>query len=134
MPMKISLALGPRRALSSQTAWGCLTTNLAVPGFGSLVAGRASGYPQAALGICGLALTLFFGVRFIWWSISNWSLLHGPQADPIDALGQMWVAGRWAFFGILIFAIGWLWALFTSFQVVRSARNNEQLDVPPRLV
>jgi hypothetical protein len=27
--MKISLALGPRQPLSRQTAWGCVTTNLA---------------------------------------------------------------------------------------------------------
>ena len=39
MPMKISLALGNPQALSRQTAWGCLTTNLAMPGFGSLVLG-----------------------------------------------------------------------------------------------
>ena len=52
--MKISLALGPRRPLSRQTAWGCLTTNLALPGAGSLVAGRVSGYPQLALGVGGM--------------------------------------------------------------------------------
>ena len=65
MPTKVSLALGPRRPLSRQTAWGCFTTNLAMPGFGSLVAGRISGYAQAALTIGGMVLTMVFGARFI---------------------------------------------------------------------
>ena len=55
MRTKISLALGQRQALSRQTAWGCFTTNLALPGFGSLVAGRISGYFQVALAMVGLA-------------------------------------------------------------------------------
>ena len=47
--MKISLALGQRKPLDRTTAWGCLTANLAVPGCGSLVAGRVSGYFQLLL-------------------------------------------------------------------------------------
>src|SRR5215467_14540369 len=112
--MKISLALGPRQPLSRQTAWGCFTSNLALPGFGSLAAGRKVGYFQAALTIIGMGFTMVFGLRFILWSISNWARLHDPMGDQIGALGEMWLHVRWALLGIAIFAVGWLLALITS--------------------
>ena len=131
--MKISLALGPREPLSRQTALGCLTTNLALPGFGSLVAGHAVGYPQAVFGLGGVGLTTIFGARFIYWNLANWARLHGPQADPFAVLGEMWLVGRWALLGIAVFLIGWLWALSTSMQILSEAKRKEQAAVPPRL-
>ena len=133
MPMKVSLALGPRRPLSRQTAWGCLTTNVAMPGAGSLAAGRVSGYAQLALAVGGLGLTLLFGTRFILWYLANWDRFHGTEADPMDALREMWLVLRWAALGFGLFLIGWLWALATSFQIVHSARTAESAAVPPRL-
>ena len=134
MPMKVSLALGPRRTLSRQTAWGCLTTNLTMPGFGSLVAGRVSGYGQVVLTICGMVLSMVFGARFIVWYFTNWSRVRGDEMDPMSALGEMWVHVRWALLGIVIFAFAWIWALGTSFLIVRSARQAEAARVPPRLM
>ena len=131
--MKISLALGPRQALSRQTAWGCLTTNLALPGFGSLVAGRRAGYLQAALALGGMALTCGFGIHFMIWAAANWSSLHGDEVDPFDALARMWVGMRWAVAGMGLFALGWVWALGTSFQIVREATLSEDRATPPRL-
>src|SRR5437899_3330955 len=130
--MKISLALGPRRPLDRQTAWGCLTTNLALPGFGSLVAGRLWGYPQLLLGLAGLSLTLIFGLRFILWSLSHWSELH-DATDPLGALERMWQVGFWAFAGIVIFLVGWVWALATSLNILRGAQQNPPQSEPPRL-
>jgi hypothetical protein len=130
------LALGPRRPLSRQTAWGCLTTNLALPGLGSLVAGRISGYSQAALALGGMGLTMAFGVRFMLWFAANWARLHDPEADPVAALLEMWVAGglRWALLGIALFALGWLWALATSLGLLRAAKREEASRAPPRLL
>src|ERR1035437_8726665 len=133
MPMKVSLALGPRRPLSRQTAWGCLSTNLAMPGFGSLVAGRISGYAQVALAVGGMALTMIFGVRFIWWYTTNWSRFHGGDADPTAALSEMLPLLKWPLVGFGMFAVGWLWALATGLQIVSSARKAESATVPPRL-
>ena len=130
--MKISLALGPRRPLSPQTAWGCLTSNVAVPGLGSLVAGRISGYPQVALGLGGMALTLAFGLRFFVWFAANRSRLLDPGADPA-ALLEMWLAVRWALLGIALFALGWLWALATSLALLAAAKRDQPPNVPPRL-
>jgi hypothetical protein len=133
MPMKISLALGPRQPLSRQTAWGCFTTNLATPGFGSLLAGRVSGYPQAALYLLGFGLTLMFGARFALWYLANWSRLRGPEADPVESLGEILLAVRWPFLGFAIFAIAWLWALATSLQILRAAKKSDSPRTPPRL-
>ena len=133
MPTKISLALGPRRPLSRQTAWGCLTTNIAMPGFGSLVAGRVSGYAQVALALGGMIVTILFGARFIYWYVTNWSRFHSPDADPADALSEMWQFLKWPLVGFGMFAVSWLWALATSFLIVSSARKTESANVPPRL-
>src|SRR3954468_8447370 len=122
MPMKISLALGERRPLSRQTAWGCLTTNLAMPGFGSLVSGGVSGYPQAILGFVGMIVTVVFGVRCLVWMLSNWSRMRDPASDQLEVLSQMWLVLRWALLGMAIFGVGWLWSLATSYSIIRSAK------------
>ena len=131
--MKISLALGKRQPLSRQTAWGCLTTNLARPGFGSLVAGHAVGYAQAVLSVGGLMLSLVFGARFLGWYVANWSRLQGAQSDPIAAMAEVLRAVRWPAMGIGVFVVGWLWALSTSWQILRSAKQAESENAPPRL-
>ena len=134
--MRVSLALGKPESLAPQTAWGCLTTNLTLPGFGSIMGGRRSGYPQVALTLVGLGLTSVFGIHFIFWSITNWSRLHGPQADPFDTLQATWQAMRWAALGIGVFAISWLWALMTGLSLVREAQAAKRAGskpVPPRL-
>src|ERR1044071_3077772 len=138
MRMKVSLALGDPKALSRQTAWGCLTTNLAMPGFGSLIAGRRVGYAQAAIYLISFVLTLVLGTRFIYWGLQNWGWLHGEQGDQIEALAAMWKMARWPLLGILGFVISWLWSLGASLSIVRSAPKvaaagqGEGL-VPPRL-
>jgi hypothetical protein len=131
MHMKISLALGERRPLSRQTAWGCLTTNIAMPGFGSLMAGRKSGYPQVLLGMGGMVLTVIFGVRALLWMLANWSRMHDPAVDQFEVMSQMWQVLRWAFLDMAIFGLGWLWALVSSYGIVRSTKNDSA--APPRL-
>lgn len=133
MRMKISLALGKRQPLSRQTAWGCFTANLALPGSGSLLAGRVTGYAQLLLAVGGLALTLIFGARFLGWYVANWSRLQGVQADPVEAMTEVLKAARWPFLGIGVFALGWLWALGSSWQILRSVRETESANVPPLL-
>jgi len=132
MRMKISLALGKTRSLSRETALSCLTANLAMPGSGSLAAGRRSGYFELLLSVIGVVLTLVFGTRFLIWFAQNWSSLHSQDADPFATFSGMWVAGRWAFLGIFIFLIAILWSLITSLEILRSARKPPRL-VPPRL-
>jgi hypothetical protein len=104
---------------------------MAMPGFGSLMAGRISGYPQAFLGIAGVALTTVFGVRFLVWMVSNWARMHDPMTDPQEFFSEMWVVLRWAFLGMALFGVSWLWALVSSYGIVRSAKNDAPL--PPKL-
>jgi hypothetical protein len=131
MLMKISLALGERRPLSRQTAWGCLTANMALPGSGSLPAGRISGYPQLLFAIVGTVLTTVFGVRLLLWMLANWARLRDPAADHREIFLQMWLVLRWALLGMGLFAVSWLWALATGYDIVRSARN--ETPAPPKL-
>lgn len=131
--MKISLALGNREALSPQTARGCAATNLALPGFGSLMAGRPVGYIQAALTMVGFALTTLFGVKFVLWYLSNWSTLYGPEADPFETMMRVGHEVRWAALGAALFAVDWLWVLATNASILRAAPKNEDAGKPPRL-
>jgi hypothetical protein len=126
--MKISLALGRPQALSRQTAWGCFSSNLALPGAGSLAAGRLSGYAQLALAVVGMILTVVFGLRFFAWYFANWSHLNETQ-DPLEAFGALWFACRWALLGIVVFGFGWLWGLATGLHLVQMAKKSE----PPPL-
>ena len=131
--MKISLALGDREGLSRQTAHGCVGTNLALPGIGSLMAGRAVGYVQAALTLAGFGLTVLFGLKFSLWYLANWSSLNSPNADPLETLGEVWREVRWALLGIGLFAIAWLWAMGTNAGILRQARHAEEKAKPPKL-
>ena len=130
--MKISLALGSRQPLSRETAWGCLTSNLAAPGAGSLLAGRRSGYGQLILTGCALLVTTVFGVRFLLWMLANWSRFYGAEADP-DWLG-MWLRLRWALLGIGLFGLALLWALGTSLSILGAAQKAGRSNAPPPLL
>jgi hypothetical protein len=132
MPMKISLALGPREPLSRQTAWGCFTTNAALPGFGSLLAGRKAGYPQAVLQLLGLVLTTVFGIRFIAWYLSHRTQLDQLEAEPDRYFLEIWMSVRWALLGMLVYAVSWLWSLATSLNILREARQVGP-EVPPKI-
>jgi hypothetical protein len=131
--MKISLALGLRGTLSRQTAWGCLSANLALPGSGSLAAGRKSGYGQLCLALLGLVLSMAFSVQSVVWYLANASRFGDSQEDPVAALGAVWKIVRGPLLGIGIFLIGWLWALVTGLQIVGSARKDGPARIPPRL-
>ena len=131
--MKISLVLGNREALSRQTARGCVATNLAMPGFGSLMAGRAEGYAQVVLTLVGFGLTVLFGLKFIAWYLPHWSAINDPQADPVETLSRVWQAVRWALLGIALFVVAWLWSLVTNAAILRSAQRDDDAGKPPKL-
>lgn len=131
--MKISLALGNRETLTPQTARGCVGMNLALPGFGSLMAGRAVGYAQAALTLVAFALTLVAGTNFVIWGLKNWSNLQNPQGDPLETLVGIWLHGRWALLSIALFCVSLLWALATNTAILRDVRKNEGRAKPPKL-
>ncbi len=131
--MKISLALGNPDTLNVPTARGCLATNLALPGFGTLVAGRPIGYVQATLTIIGFGLTLGFGLPGMGWMLKHWQELHDPNADPVFVLQSVWNAVRWALLGIGLFCVTWIWALGSSLAFMRAAKDATTRPKPPKL-
>ena len=133
MPTKISLALGPRQTPSRQVAWGCFTTNLTLPGFGTLLAGRITGYFQVAITLVGFALSLIFTLRFFAWYLSNHARLEQLKDEPERYLLEMWHPMRWAVLGIGLFAVAWLWSLASSMAILSAARKAEQKLPPPLL-
>ncbi|HEV2391437.1 MAG TPA: hypothetical protein VG146_03640 [Verrucomicrobiae bacterium] len=123
------MSLGPRQPLSRETAWACVTANLAVPGAGSLMAGRLSGYVQAALMAGGLVLTVLFGARLGVWYFHNWSRLQ-TETDPLAALSELWQQIRWPLLGFALFALAWIWALVSSWQILSEAKKSQNLPPP----
>ena len=136
MVMKPSSTLTGRKPLDRQGAWSCLTSNLALPGLGSLLGRRVAGYFQATLCVLGVVLTFTFGIRFAVWYFTNWARFNDAQADPLTLLNELWINVRWALLGIALFAFSWLWALATSLTLLRRAKAVEQTEpdnVPPQL-
>jgi hypothetical protein len=128
--MKAPWALGNQKGLSRQNAQGCVATNLGLPGFGSVMAGRAVGYLQATLTLAGFVLTLLFGLKFILWCLRHWSEIYGAQADPLETWLALWRELRWALFGIILFVLAWLWALATNLGIMNQVRQEEAASKP----
>jgi len=127
--MKLNLTLRRPRPLNRAEAWGCVTANLAVPGSGSLAAGRAAGYFQMALTLIGFIVTLAGAAGFFHWYFANATRLNQSQQDaPVEALLMLWRAARWPFLGMAIFIFALSWAAITSFQIVQAQRKD---SAPP---
>jgi hypothetical protein len=111
-----------------QAAQGCLSTNLVMPGLGSLVGGRKVGLVQLALCLCGFGLTLGTGVRFIFWSLAHWAEFYNPNpnGDPFAPLHDMWIHARWPMLGTVLFGLAWLWALLTSRAILAEAKGKNR--------
>lgn len=139
--MKLPAWFGAARAEDREVARVCMATNLALPGFGTLLAGRWIGLAQALLTVTAFALTLGGGWRLFTWYAAHRAQFDDPLADPLENLRALWRAARWPLLGMGLFALNWLWALASSWQIVRAARSpgrqkppqSEPPGVPPRL-
>ena len=129
--MKLRLTLGKSRLLSRAEAWGCFTANLAVPGSGSLAAGRPVGYFQMALTVIGFIITLVCGARFFHWYFSNsQQFTQLQETDPGAALLSFWLAARGTVMGFVIFGFALGWGAITGLAIVMSSSKN---PAPPRI-
>jgi hypothetical protein len=98
-----------------------VSNQLVLPGLGSLVAGRKTGYVQAAFALIGAVLTSAFAA----WFFTAW--LHAPHAPAdLDELKQFFAGGtiyvKAGAIGFACFLTGWFWALATSINLVREAK------------
>jgi len=124
--MKLNLQLRAPRPLSRSEAWGCVTANLAVPGSGSLAAGRAVGYFQMALTLIGFIMTLVCAAGFFHWYFANANYIAQlQQDDPGAALQLFWHAMRGSLCGVALFVFALVWAGITSLQIVQARPRRE---------
>lgn len=112
----------PRRR---SQAWTCVIINqLATPGLGSLIARHF----VAGTGQLILAFTGFF--LFLGWWVQKMRVLYGQMFGtdlPADAGTQL---GKW---GIIIFAMAWVWSLVTSIQILQNLPKDSIPHLPPKI-
>jgi hypothetical protein len=129
--MKLQLTLAKPHPLTRSEAWGCVTANLAVPGAGSLAAGRAVGYAQMAVYFTGFIMTIVGSIAFFRWYMANMEQINQmKETDPVGALLLCCRAMRWVLLGIALFVVALGWAAATSFQIMKCRRKDE---APPRI-
>jgi hypothetical protein len=129
--VKGSFKLRPRRAISRKEAWACFTANLALPGSGSLAAGRRVGYLQLAIGFLGFAFTLVTAIPMLQWALTGGlAAAQSSSGDPFQDLSELWVHVRWPMAGMGFFAASIIWAAMTSLAVLADAPKEA---VPPRI-
>jgi len=91
-------------------AWSCLVTNLVVlPGLGSVMAGRKSGYAQIVLALLGFIITLVALVRIVLLWVQDFQFPSGTH-----------LVGA-ALIGLAVFVLAWGWSLLTSLAVFRKS-------------
>jgi hypothetical protein len=106
--------IGLQRVPRETRAWTCLGANaLVLPGLGSLLVGRVVvGVLQAAMSLVGFALSSYW--------ILSWSrqvLRDGTIPEDLGPYEQQGLGG------LLLFVVGWVWAVFTGIAELRSAKR-----------
>jgi hypothetical protein len=111
--VKALLERWPRARSSEDFAWACLLANLAgVPGMGTMMARRREGPAQLALSVAGGVLLTWWIVAFVM-AVLRTMELPPPDGPPIALFLS----------GLGLFAVSWLWALFSGLAVVRGQRR-----------
>lgn len=130
IPVKLVLASRAKGPTNRAEAWACLTANLALPGSGSLAAGKSIGYYQLALAVGGFIISVGTGIHLLEWMLANWTRVNQSTGDPFDTLASIWHEIRWPLVGLAIFVASLLWAVLTSLQVLSA---HPKTPVPPRI-
>jgi ABC-type Na+ efflux pump permease subunit len=129
--MKLVRASQGKGPANRQEAMACVTANLALPGAGSLAAGKSIGYFQLALASVGFILTLITGIHTLLWMMGNSNNLNNPNADPVENMLTVWKEILWPLLSLCIFGVALLWAGITSLQILAAHPKN---PVPPRIL
>jgi hypothetical protein len=97
---------------SEDFAWACLVANLVgIPGLGTLMARQTGAVAQLTLAIAaGISLTWWLAA-FVLAEIRTMEL-PPPGGPPLALL--LW--------GVVLFALAWIWALVSSLSLLRTAR------------
>jgi hypothetical protein len=82
-----------------------------VPGLGTLITGRRSGFVQVLVSQTGFGLTLIWGI----WFATTWARTHELPTE----LGPFFKHGV---AGALMFFAAWIWSLVSSLSILRRAK------------
>jgi len=129
--MKLTLASHGKGPANRAEAWACVMSNLALPGAGSLAAGKPVGYYQLGLAAIGFILSVTTGVHLMQWMLANWTRMMQSTGDPVDNLATIWHEIEWPLAGLGIFVIALAWSGITSARILADHPKN---PVPPRIV
>lgn len=105
--------------------WGLAVANqLALPGLGTVMAGRKIGYVQLLFSVSGFILT----TAFLIWALPNIGDWIPPSSDENVVIANFEKWKTWfivAATGIALFFVGWCMALFSSRSIVRNHQQTE---------
>jgi len=111
VPPRITEATG--HGLTRQAAWGCVVSNLVLPGLGTFLAHRrVVGIIQLVVSQTGFALSLLWAILFLRDWVQQGSL--PDDVTPHLALGLI---------GCAIFLLAWVWSLASSVNILRVSRK-----------
>jgi len=105
-------------------------SNLALPGSGSLAAGKSVGYYQLALATVGFIIVILTGIHLLEWTMKNGNNLNQTPEESLDSLAALWHELRGPLAGLGIAAAAILWAGITSLQILSA---HPKTPVPPRI-
>jgi hypothetical protein len=98
---------------SRQAAWGCVMSNLVLPGVGTFVAGRrVEGVLQLVISQTGFALSFLWAALFMRDWIRQGSL-------PGDITSHLWLGVA----GVALFLLGWVWSVGSSVAILYGSRK-----------
>jgi hypothetical protein len=129
--MKLVLASRAKGPSNRKEAWACVTANLALPGSGSLAAGKSVGYYQLALASVGFIIVTVTGIHLLTWLMRNGGAPTPISSDPVDNLIVLWSQLRGPLAGLAVAAAALFWAGITSLQILSAHPKN---PIPPRIV
>jgi hypothetical protein len=127
--VKLVLASRAKGPANRKEALACLAANIALPGSGSLAAGKPVGYYQLALAAVGFIIIVVTGIHLLEWMLGNGNGLNQTN-DPGENLSILWHEIRGPLAGLGIAAIALLWAVITGLQILSAYPKN---PVPPRI-
>jgi len=121
------MSAAPKRLLSRDRAWACVTLNFTLAGLGSLKAGRIfAGSAQLVTAFAGFFLLLAWMFQWIY-RIYQSQIGETLSPPPAAWLWQLGVAG---------FVVSYAWTLLTCASLMRQSKLHENetgRTVPPKL-
>jgi len=127
--MKFSLRLKSEEPMTHAEAVGCMAANLALPGAGSLAAGRAVGYAQLVIATIGLIVSGVSCALALKWYYEAAASFSDIVPDS-SFLIELWQHLEWPLAGMGIFLVGFGWAVITGRQILA---EHPKENAPPRI-